>query len=214
MAPTIRTVIWDFNGTILSDVELSVEGLNLLRSRRAMSAVTVDEYRDLFGFPVQDYYAGLGFDFTTEPFSDLSREYHDHFFANMHHCRPHRHIPELMRELQDRGVRQFVLSAMQEPELRRVLDLLELTGCVEEVYGLGDLLARGKVERGHRLMRDWNLVGGETVLVGDTDHDVEVARELGVTPITLTIGHQAPHRFDRFDHLRADSVEELRTLLL
>jgi phosphoglycolate phosphatase len=214
MVATLQTVIWDFNGTILSDVELSVEGLNLLRSRRAMSAVTVEEYRDLFGFPVQDYYAGLGFDFTADPFSDLSREYHDHFFANMHNCRPHRHIPELMREIRERGVRQFVLSAMQEPELRRVLSLLGLAECVEEIYGLGDLLARGKVERGHQLMRDWDVVPDETVLIGDTDHDVDVARELGVTPITLTIGHQAPHRFDHFDHPRVDSVQELRTLLL
>ncbi|TVR70943.1 MAG: HAD family hydrolase [Spirochaetaceae bacterium] len=214
MAPTLRTVIWDFNGTILSDVELSVEGLNLLRSRRAMHTVTVEEYRDIFGFPVQDYYRCLGFDFEQEDFSLLSREYHDHFFANMHRCRPHRHIPELMHDLRQEGMRQFVLSAMQEPELRRLLDLLGLAECVEAIYGLGDLLARGKVERGHQLMRERKVDPNETVLIGDTDHDVDVARELGVTPITLTMGHQAPHRFDRFDHPRVDSVEELRTLLL
>lgn len=214
MAAAFRTIIWDFNGTILSDVELSVEGLNLLRSRRSMQTVTVEEYRDIFGFPVQDYYRGLGFDFEKEDFSLLSREYHDHYFSHMHRCRPHRHIPELMQDLRRKGTRQFVLSAMQEPELRRLLDLLELAECVEAIYGLGDLLARGKVERGHQLMRERDVDPEDTALIGDTDHDVDVAHALGVTPITLTIGHQAPHRFADHSHPRVDSVEELRELLL
>lgn len=213
MSAAFHTVIWDFNGTILDDVELSVEGLNLLRRRRAMDPVSVEEYREVFGFPVQDYYRGLGFDFDVEAFSVLSREYHDHYFSRMHHCRPHRHIPELMHDLREAGLRQFVLSAMQEAELRKLLDLLGLIDVVDAVYGLGDLLARGKVDRGRRLVKEWNLVPEKTVLVGDTDHDVEVARELGFAPVTLTLGHQSRRRFADFEHPLVDSVTELRDLL-
>lgn len=210
----LQGIIWDFNGTILSDVELSVEGLNLLRHRRAMSTVTVDQYRDAFGFPVQHYYEGLGFDFSQEDFGTLSEEYHAFYFANVHRCAPHRHIPELMHSLHSVGLRQFVLSAMQEEELRSALDALQLLPLLEGVYGLGDLLARGKVEQGRRLMADASLDPREVVLVGDTDHDVEVARELGVLPITLTIGHQSPHRFSRYSHPQFSSVEELQAALL
>lgn len=214
MQEQYTTVIWDFNGTILSDVELSVEGLNLLRQRRAMAPVTVEEYRDAFGFPVQNYYRGVGFDLEHESFADISREYHEYFFARMHRCRPHRHIPELMRELRERGLRQFVLSAMEETELRRILDELNLATCVDAIYGLRDLLGRSKVVRGQDLMRDHDLQPASAVMIGDTDHDVEVARILGITPISLTLGHQSPHRFAGFDHHRADSVEDLRGILL
>lgn len=208
------TVIWDFNGTILSDVELSVDGLNMLRGRRRMSHVSVEQYRDAFGFPIQDYYRSLGFDIEEEGFAALSREYHEYFFTHMHRCRPHRRIPELMRELSDSGVRQFVLSAMQEVELRELLDFLALSSTLEAVYGLGDLLAQGKVARGRELMQQCVLTPARTVLIGDTDHDIDVARELGVVPVTLTLGHQAPYRFAAFDHPRFDSVVELRETLL
>lgn len=209
-----KAVIWDFNGTILSDVELSVEGLNLLRTRRRMEPVSAQQYRDVFGFPIEDYYRSIGFDTAQEDFGVLSREYHDHYFANVHRCTTHRHIPELMRELHTLGVRQFVLSAMYESELRVAMDRLALTRFVEAVYGLGDLLARSKVERGHELVKHLGLAGSDIVLIGDTEHDIEVARELGVLPITLTIGHQSAHRFAPFDNPRADSVDALRELLL
>ncbi len=209
-----KAIIWDFNGTILSDVELSVEGLNLLRHRRSMTTVTVDQYRDAFGFPVQDYYQGLGFDFSREDFAALSHEYHSFYFANVHRCDPHQHVPELMRELHQAGMEQYVLSAMQEPELQQTLDTLALTPFLSGVYGLGDLLARGKVDRGRQLMADAGLSPKQVVLVGDTDHDIEVALALEVQPVTLTIGHQSAHRFTRFDHPCFDSIAALRRALL
>lgn len=213
--PTIisLTVIWDFNGTILNDVELSVEGLNLLRRRRSMSDVTVDQYRGAFGFPVQEYYRGIGFDTKTEDFAELSREYHDFYFAEMYRCRPHQHIPELIRDLHANGIPQFVLSAMQEPELRRMLIELGISEYLDAVYGLGDLLAHSKVDRGRDLMQHQSIVADRAVMIGDTDHDVEVARALGVTPITLTLGHQAPERFAHCEHSCVDTVDDLRATL-
>ena len=56
-------IIWDYNGTLLNDVNLCVEVINDMLSSRNLPLMTVDKYRELFDFPVKDYYAKTGFDF-------------------------------------------------------------------------------------------------------------------------------------------------------
>ena len=69
-------VIWDFNGTILDDVRTGIESINRLLRRRGLPTIdSVEEYHSRFRFPIIDYYAGLGFDFTKEPYSEVAVEW-------------------------------------------------------------------------------------------------------------------------------------------
>ena len=57
-------IIWDFNGTILNDVNTGIMSVNaLLRDRGLKTLDSVDDYHKVFGFPIIDYYKRLGFDF-------------------------------------------------------------------------------------------------------------------------------------------------------
>ena len=57
-------VAWDFNGTVLDDVSIGITAVNRLLERRSLRIIESEEaYRELFDFPVIDYYKRLGFDF-------------------------------------------------------------------------------------------------------------------------------------------------------
>ena len=44
-------VIWDFNGTLLDDVECGIKSINVLLSRRGLPTVkSQEQYRSLFRF--------------------------------------------------------------------------------------------------------------------------------------------------------------------
>ena len=89
-SPAVKlSVIWDWNGTLLDDVEICIASINRLLARRELPAMTVDRYRKVFTFPVQRYYEEMGFDFTAESFADVAVEYHDAYEelvpgANLH----------------------------------------------------------------------------------------------------------------------------------
>ena len=63
-----KHIIWDWNGTLLDDVDIVIDCMNSLLKKRNLPLLHVDKYKDIFTFPVKDYYSQLGFDFTTEPF--------------------------------------------------------------------------------------------------------------------------------------------------
>jgi phosphoglycolate phosphatase len=190
-----KALIWDFNGTILDDLDLVLESINALIRSRSLKPLTADFHRAHFGFPIEPYYRSLGFDFTDEDFASLSEEYHEGYMKGLARARLASGSNELFALFRRHSVPQFILSAMEQSLLDRTVGLLGIEGNFRAVYGLGDLLARSKVDRGRELIREQGIAPEATYFIGDTDHDVEVAEALGVTPIVVAAGHQAPERF-------------------
>ena len=61
-------IIWDWNGTLLNDAWLCVEVMNGMLAKRNLPIRTLNQYMDIFDFPVKDYYVKLGYNFEKEPF--------------------------------------------------------------------------------------------------------------------------------------------------
>ena len=71
----VKTIIWDWNGTLLDDLELSLDSVNVLLEERNLPKLTVERYKDIFGFPVVNYYVKAGFDFEKEAFEIPAKKY-------------------------------------------------------------------------------------------------------------------------------------------
>ena len=59
----IKNIIFDWNGTLIDDTQLSLEIENDLFLERGLRRIDLKEYRDCFCFPVIHYYEKIGFDF-------------------------------------------------------------------------------------------------------------------------------------------------------
>ena len=57
-----KNLVWDWNGTLLDDITAGVETLNDMLEKRGLQKLSVEEYKDVFGFPVVDFYKKVGFD--------------------------------------------------------------------------------------------------------------------------------------------------------
>ena len=52
-----KYIMWDWNGTILDDLQANFDTINkLLSDRNLPSMESLEQYRDLFGFPVINFY--------------------------------------------------------------------------------------------------------------------------------------------------------------
>ena len=50
-------IVWDFNGTLLDDIMAGIEAVNDMLSRRGIATIeSVAQYRELFCFPIINYY--------------------------------------------------------------------------------------------------------------------------------------------------------------
>ena len=190
----IAHVIWDWNGTLLDDAEICVEVMNDVLTRRKLTPLTAESYAAAFRFPVRDYYRDLGFDFEREAFELIGTEFIEGYSAREATCTLRSDARTTLEGLAALRLRQSVLSASQQARLEAQTRRHEVHVHFEALVGLDDHYAAGKIEVGLRWMEQSDVDPQRTVLIGDTDHDFEVARALGVHCLLVPSGHQAPDR--------------------
>ena len=66
-------IFWDWNGTLLDDVDFTHGCLNwMLETHDYPQRYDLAEYREIFGFPIEEYYLRAGFDFARHPYPGLA----------------------------------------------------------------------------------------------------------------------------------------------
>lgn len=188
---TVQHVVWDWNGTLLDDVQACVDAINILLSRRSLPCVTKEQYLNVFDFPVRNYYLRLGFDLERENWHSLALEYHEAYGRTSACCELRTGAAHTLALLKDRGITCSVLSACEISLLRQMMADRGILAHFDHVYGLTDLYAHSKVSLGHDMLAQTGIVAGSSLLVGDTTHDFEVAGALGLPCLLMTGGHQA-----------------------
>jgi phosphoglycolate phosphatase len=190
-------IIWDWNGTLLNDLNLCIMSINTLLERRKLPLLSNQSYREVFSFPVRDYYMAIGFDFKTEEFAIPAQEFIDLYETGVSGCSLHDQAVEVLSHFRDKGCRQFVLSAMHQDMLVKTLKHNDIYHYFEGVAGLDDHYAVSKVERGRQLIARFNINREHTLMIGDTNHDSEVAHDLGIACVLVADGHQSVQRLEK-----------------
>ena len=189
-----KTVIWDFNGTILDDLILCLNILNQMLVRRNLPVQSREAYLDEFDFPVIDYYRKVGFDFAAEPYSELAQEYMDEYQPASFGCPLRSRVLEGLAEIRSRGYRQIMLSATKRDFLLQQTDYFGITGYFDHVIGLSDIFGRSKLEMAKSWFGSQGLQTEQAVLIGDTTHDFDVATAIGCRCLLLEGGHNSRRR--------------------
>ncbi|MBQ8746467.1 MAG: HAD family hydrolase [Clostridia bacterium] len=205
------TVIWDFNGTIMDDVALCMDSLNtMLKARGIRTVDTVAEYHKIFRFPIKEYYRLAGFDFEKETFEDLAVEWVNLYTAGEQTLTLSEGFLGVWQFIRDGGARQIILSASETEMLHRHLGILGIRDKFDGILGTGDIYAEGKVEMARRCLGT-SLT--DAVLIGDTTHDAETARAIGVDCILYAGGHASEAALTKTGAPVVSHLSELTALL-
>lgn len=186
------TVIWDFNGTLVDDAMLGIRSVNRMLEARGLRPISgVEEYRERFFFPVEEYYRDLGFDFDAEPYTELAKEWFEAYLAGEPQLLPMEEAREALEIIKNAGMRQIILSASESALLERQLARFGFTGYFDEIIGGDNFLAGGKAETARARLGDKNH---RCVMIGDTSHDYDTAVAIGAEPYLFSGGHESAER--------------------
>jgi phosphoglycolate phosphatase len=199
-------IIWDWNGTLINDSWVCVEILNTLLLQYGKDTTTHDTYLKEFGFPVAAYYEHLGFDFSVDPFDTIADEYIDRYSTRQYECDLYDGTNTVLETLQRAEIPQSILSAYHQDYLTEAVTRFQVNQFFEHIKGREDHYATSKVDAGHDLISRLGLRAEQTLLIGDTLHDLEVAQALGTQCILISRGHQTA---DRLAHVTVPVVSDI-----
>ena len=207
-------VIWDFNGTILADMKAGMDAINQLLAERNLPILRdLNAYRAAFGFPVEDYYRRLGFDFEKEDFKTcLAPLWVKLYEENCKSAPLFPGVEALCRDLRRAGISQSILSASESSMMKGQLQERGALEWFDEIWGTDTILAYGKEGIAHA----WRQAHPDAVAVvlGDTVHDFEIANVLRADCILVAAGHHSAERLSGCGVPVVPDLDACRPLLL
>ncbi len=207
-------MIWDWNGTLLDDMQVCLDIMDRILARRGLAPIgALARYRAIFTFPVKDYYALAGLDLNGEDFLDLAEEYMSDYRAHEPDCPLMPGAKETLAVLSAIGVRQILASASRQDDLERQVHAHGLDGAFSAVLGMSDDLGGGKAGLAAGYMRREGIEPEDALFVGDTVHDFEVAQSVGCRCVLIAGGHQSLERLRGTGAAVLDSIGELPSYL-
>ncbi len=227
MTQSKKNLIWDWNGTLINDLEFSVSVLNQMIKKRNLKPITVDYYLEHFTFPVKSFYEQMGFVFRAtgicrgeappgfkgrsplEDFTDISHEFIHAYNSGVMNCSLHKNTAKILDQYQKKGYFQIVMSAMQELNLQKLVKAFKIDHYFHGIYGTDNFFGHGKIEEAKNVVKKLNLDLANTYFIGDTLHDIEVAHAIGARPVIITSGHHPKYRFKDTNAMVLDSISDL-----
>ena len=185
------TLIWDWNGTLLDDVDAAVAALSRMLAKHGLPPVTREFYRANFGFPVRPFYQQVGIDLDRVDWDEICTDFHAFIAAEPQGLHPT--SLEALEAARAGGFNQCILSALREDLLQRDTARFGVAPFLTHIFGVDNLDGATKLSRGHDLVA---AIPAQTKLyfIGDTLHDAEVGAAIGAEVILVDCGHQTTER--------------------
>lgn len=184
-------MIYDFNGTILDDTEVCLKAENYTIEHFGLKRppLTMEEYLRIFTFPVKKYYENVGFDWSKNSYAEVGQYWFDWYRRLRDEYEVHEGVIEVLQKNHEKGNKNILLSASSLVELKKQLEELNIASYFDEVLGIDNIYAGSKID----IALDWikDKDPADCLMIGDTLHDLETAKAMGVNCVLVAKGHQA-----------------------
>lgn len=185
-------VIWDWNGTLFNDVQISIDTMNkMLEVKEYPQRLDTDLYKSIFSFPVIDYYIKAGLDFEKHSFDELAQLFIDLYSEVQDSAKLFDGVRDILKYFNSLGLKQSVISVCEKERLYHQISLFDIEDYFDDVIGTDDNYAVSKADIAKKWFADHELNPDKAVFIGDTVHDYEVARAVGCDCILIADGHQS-----------------------
>lgn len=188
----IKNIFFDFNGTILDDVQLCFDVEDEIIKEYGLPELTMDFYLDNFCFPVKNYYEKAGFDFSKLSYKVISDKFMTRYLEREGaETKLYPEVEETLKKLKDEGFNLYCYSASEYNILKKQLTNLGIIEFFTDLIASNNIAAKGKLEYGQDYINEHKIDTSKTIMLGDTYHDYEVATALKLKAVLVSFGHNS-----------------------
>jgi len=183
--------------------------MNYLLTERGMGKISLEKYREIFTFPVKEYYRIAGHDISDENWEIISHEFIHEYERRKNSCGLYDKAVDVLEHIKSKGISQSVLSAYSQHTLEEMINQYNLSKYFIRLVGLDNIYATSKLANGIKWMNELGLNNNKVLMIGDTEHDFEVASGIGADCLLISSGHQNKSKLLKQTSNVIDSISEL-----
>lgn len=218
MTPRTRRfdlIAFDWDGTLFDSTALITRSI-----QRAVADVggTVPSDHDasfVIGMGLMQALAHAAPDVPAERYPELGRRYRHHYMAQQHDLSLFDGVLPMLAALKERQHLLAVATGKSRAGLDEVLAAVALHGLFDSSRTADETAGKPHPRMLQELMAELGVPPERTLMVGDTTHDLQLARNAGCAAVGVSYGAHRPDGFANLSPLVvAHSVAELHDWLL
>lgn len=194
----IKTVFWDWNGTLWDDVDQwFIAAKAAYKHAQVPEEITLERLRDAFDVPVQDVIYALGAprNLPQDNHDRLLKTFTDVLGKHEHLAKVREGAGEALTFFAQYEVENFLVSNHPIPLLKKELEKGDLAEFFRTICGNDNhdqVYTKGtKAERIQKHLKEALIAPTQAFIIADTREEVRIAKQFGMTSIALTGGYNS-----------------------
>jgi phosphoglycolate phosphatase len=191
-------IVFDWDGTLMDSAQHIVTAMQYAIRGLSLPARSDEQLRELIGLGLNDAFARLYPELNTAATLQLLAQYRQHFLnPPVPEATLFAGAREALAALQSEGYRMAVATGKSRRGLDRALaetglrPLFVTSRCADECKSKPD------PQMLEEILWECEVETSRTLMVGDTEYDVAMARSVGVAALGVACGVHAPERLTR-----------------
>jgi phosphoglycolate phosphatase-like HAD superfamily hydrolase len=189
----IKLVVFDWNGTILSDTRACQEADARVFKHFGLRELTLKRFQETFDIPLDKFYAdnGLPEKKFWDNLEQIQTIFHEEYEERAKKCRSRAGARNLLKWLSEQEIESVILSNHTIKGIDDQLKRLKLKDYFTVVLANKEHTKTGiksKQERLEEFMRKEKIKSAETLIVGDGPEEVKIGRKMGLKSVSITDG--------------------------
>lgn len=210
MAKRFELIVFDWDGTLLDSAGAIVACIQAAAADVGMTPPSEERARHVIGLGLSEALRYALPELAAERHPELADRYRHHYLSRDHELPLFQGAAELVRSLAAEGYLLAVATGKSRKGLDRALAASGLGACFHASRCADECHSKPHPQMLEELMAELGVSPGLTLMIGDTTHDLQMARNAGVGALAVAYGAHPQEVLEQMSPLLcASSTAEL-----
>lgn len=208
-------IAFDWDGTLFDSTAIITRCIQMAVRDLGGTVPSDQEAAYVIGMALMPALAHAAPDVPSEKYPQLVERYRQHYLAHQNDISLFAGVLEMLADLRSRHHWLAVATGKSRRGLDEALRCSDLKGVFDGSRTADETAGKPHPLMLHELMREFGVEPGRVLMIGDTTHDLQMARNASCASVGVSYGAHEPEAFHALEpRYIAHSVNELHTWLV
>lgn len=209
-----QLIVFDWDGTLLDSAAAIVHAIQSASRDLGLAVPDDARARHVIGLGLSDALNHAVPDLAAERIPEMVERYRFHYLAGDHQLTLFDGVRSMLEDLSEAGHMLAIATGKSRLGLDRALDHSGLRTFFQGSRCADECRSKPNPQMLEELIAEFGVSPESTVMIGDTSHDLQMARNAGVDGLAVTYGaHSHDHLLEHHPVACLHSTKELSTWL-
>jgi len=215
MAKQYDLIVWDWDGTLADSTGMITTAIVKAAEQVGLSPLTAEAASSIIGLGLRESVEALYPGISDEQAKALATQYNVNYFAGESEIPLFAGAADTIKTLNRRGFKLAVATGKSRRGLNLALEHTQLRNYFHATRTVDECFSKPHPQMLDELMDNLVVLPERTLMIGDTNYDLQMAKNAGVDAIGVTYGAQKSDVWQNLDPVQKfDNFAKLSQWLL